>query len=49
MFAWTEFIGVDKILSSTKYRHRQNISVDKMLAQTQKNPITVWLGRVHSC
>ncbi len=50
---------VNKILASTKIlrrqnscidkiSHRQKSRVDKMLAQTQKNPLTVWLGRVHS-
>ncbi len=33
----------------TKYWRRQNLGVDKKLAQTQKNPLTVWLSRVHSC
>jgi hypothetical protein len=37
------------MLSLTKYSRRQNVGVDKMLAQTQKDPLTVWLGRVHSC
>ncbi len=48
--------GVDKILASTKYWCRQNIGVVKILAstkcwqtQTQKDLLTVWLGRVHSC
>ncbi len=40
---------VNKIPVSTKSRCRQNLGIDKMLAQTQKNPLTVWLGRVHSC
>jgi hypothetical protein len=53
-------IGIDKIRASTKYGRRQNVGVDKILAwinvgvnkklaQTQKDPLTVWLGRVHSC
>ena len=36
-------LGVDKILALTKSWRRQNV------AQMQKNPLTVWLGRVHSC
>ena len=39
----------DKNLASTKILLRQKSHVDKMLAQTQKDPLTVWLGRVHSC
>ncbi len=42
-------IGVDKILALTKSWRRQEAGADKMLAQTQKNPLTVWLGKVHSC
>jgi hypothetical protein len=36
-------LGVDKILALTKSWRRQNV------AQMQKNPLTVWFGRVHSC
>ncbi len=39
----------DKNLASTKISLRQKSRVDKMLAQSQKDPLTVWLGRVHSC
>ena len=42
-------IGIDKILALTKCCCRQNTRVDKILAQRQKDPLTVWLGRVHSC
>jgi hypothetical protein len=30
-------------------QRQQNLGVDKKLAQMQKSPLTVWLGRVHSC
>jgi hypothetical protein len=30
-------------------QRQQNLGIDKKLAQMQKNPLTVWLGRVHSC
>ncbi len=37
-------IRADKTLGLTK-----NFGADKMLAQMQKDPLTVWLGRVYSC
>ena len=30
-------------------QRQQNLGVDKKLVQMQKNPLTVWLGRVHNC
>jgi hypothetical protein len=49
IFASTKYsprqnIGVEKILVLTKFLRRQNTRVNKMLAQTQKDPLTVWLG-----
>jgi hypothetical protein len=40
---------IDKISAWTKSQGQQNLGVDKMLAQMQKNPLTVWLGIVHNC
>ncbi len=39
----------DKNLASTKISLRQKSRIYKMLVQTQKDPLPVWLGRVHSC
>ncbi len=44
-----QHISVDKMLASTKSWRRQNVGADKKMAQTQKNPLTVWLGRIRSC
>jgi hypothetical protein len=41
--------GVDKILAFTKSWRQQKAGADKMMVQMQKNPLTVWHGRVHSC
>ncbi len=35
MFASTENIGVDKMLSWTKYSHQQNVGIDKIFASTK--------------
>ncbi len=37
------------MLASTKYWRPQNVGVDKMLAQSHKDPFIVWLHRIHSC
>jgi hypothetical protein len=42
-------LGADKIFASTKSLRLQKAGTDKKMAQTQKNPLTVWLGRITSC